>query len=42
MNAPCAIVNFKATSEPVATIRYFSNPAKVVGAYDGLTTGVAF
>jgi len=42
MNAPCAIVNFKATSEPVATIRYFSNPKKVVGAYDGLTTGVAF
>ena len=41
MNAPLAIVNLKATSDPVATIRYFSNPRKVVAAYDGLATGVA-
>lgn len=41
MNTPLAIVNFKATSDPVATIAYFANPKKVVATYDGLGTGVA-
>ncbi len=41
MSAPLAIVNFKDTSDPVATIRYNANPKKVVATYDGLGTGVA-
>jgi hypothetical protein len=41
MNTPLAIVNFKATSRPVATIKYFSNPKKVTATYDGLDAGVA-
>jgi hypothetical protein len=38
---PYAIVNFKATSRPVAAIKYFANPKKVVATYDGLDCGVA-
>jgi hypothetical protein len=41
MNTPLAIVNLKATSRPVATIKYFSNPKKVTAVYDGLDAGVA-
>lgn len=41
MNAPYAIVNFKATSRPVKAIKYFSNKKKVVATYDGLDCGVA-
>lgn len=41
MTAPLAIVNFRSSSRPVATIKYFSDPRKVVAQYDGLETGVA-
>ena len=41
MTAPLAIVNFKATSRPVVTIRYFADPKKVTAMYDGLDAGVA-
>ena len=39
--APLAIVNIRHTSRPELAIKYFANPAKVTGRYDGLETGVA-
>ncbi len=41
MNIPCAIVNFRSTGDPVATIGYCGNPKKVVASFDGLATGLA-
>ena len=39
--APLAIVNLSATSRPDLAIKYFADPNKVVGFFDGLETGVA-
>ena len=41
MKTPLAIVNLRSTSRPIAAIKYFSNPKKVVAIYDGLDAGVA-
>jgi hypothetical protein len=41
MNTPYAILNLRSTSDPVASIKYFSNRKKVTASFDGLATGLA-